>query len=77
MIVASFAGHGNFTAWTPPANVNVRASVADATSGTGVRVGLAVDVARGAPGQIAPLTATAPANLDFALTHVLALRPAP
>jgi hypothetical protein len=76
MIVASFAGHGTFTAWAPPANTNVRTSVTDGTSGD-VRVGLAVDVAQGASGQITPLTATAPTNLDYALTHVLALRPAP
>jgi hypothetical protein len=73
LVVAAFASRGAAGAWTPPSATTPRANLANTTS----RSSLAIDIARVAPGVVAPMTASLPAAQEYGLTHVMVLRPAP
>lgn len=74
VVLATFASHSAATSvWTAPALTKVRASLNDGTT----RAAIGVELAVPSPETVGPLTATIDNPQDYALTEVLALRPAP
>jgi hypothetical protein len=72
MLVASFAGHsGGPSLWTTPPGMTVRANLNNADTRSGAS-DEAMQTAAGATGQ---KTTTASLTQDYALTHLLALKP--
>lgn len=76
MIVASFAGYqaaGTDTSWTAPPPTNQRANLSTGFS----RSGTGTDVPQTSAPAIVSMSATASVAQTYAMTHVLALKPAP
>ena len=74
MVVATYVSHaGTPSTWLGPAAASVRADLNNGST----RSGLGIDELVGAAGPTGTLTATASAQQDYALVHVLALKPAP
>ena len=76
MIVGAYAGHGSAPpgTWTAPASTHARTDslLHNATT----RSGLGIDALQGAAGTTPASTATVSPVQDYALTYVLALKPA-
>jgi hypothetical protein len=75
LVLGSFASHGGSAAtWTAPPSTTTRASLNNGTS----RSALAVEEAFAPAGTtVGPWTATVDQAQDYALVHLMALRPAP
>ena len=75
MVVATYASHVSVTptTWSAPAGTSVRANLNNGTT----RSGLGIDEPVAAAGPTGALAATASVVQNYALVHVLALKPAP
>ena len=75
LVLGSFASHGSSAAtWTAPPSTTTRASLNNQSS----RSAIAVEQAVAAAGTtVGPWTATVDQAQDYALVHLMALRPAP
>jgi hypothetical protein len=78
LVLASFAGHccedkSDIPMWIGPSGMEVRANLNDDSTGSG----LAAELPLAAQGSAGPYTARINVTQDYALTHVMALLPAP